>query len=257
LSTLWAITDKGRALTVDVGAVAEVTGRSRGSALQEIVALDKGESVRMLVAVGGADGAPPVLLVTTQGTMKRLSVDEIAGTVSGRSVIKLKPGDSVAAAFPAPDGIGVAVVSSDAQVLHCDADGVPVQGRGAGGVAGMKLSAGATVVGAGPVDATSGDDTIVLTVTDAQTAKVTDIDEFPVRNRATGGLRATKFRGAEHRIDWAYVGPEAGLLLVVGTAEAPTRPDASPEPLTVPRTGRDLASKKTKRRLLGSGFGRW
>ena len=257
LSTLWAITDKGRALTVDVGAVAEVTGRSRGSALQEIVALDKGESVRALVAVGGADGAPPVLLVTTQGTMKRLSVDEIAGTVSGRSVIKLKPGDSVAAAFPAPDGIGVAVVSSDAQVLHCDADGVPVQGRGAGGVAGMKLSAGATVVGAGPVDATSGDDTIVLTVTDAQTAKVTDIDEFPVRNRATGGLRATKFRGAEHRIDWAYVGPEAGLLLVVGTAEAPTRPDASPEPLTVPRTGRDLASKKTKRRLLGSGFGRW
>ena len=257
LSTLWAITDKGRALTVDVGAVAEVTGRSRGSALQEVVALDKGESVRTLVAVGGADGAPPVLLVTTQGTMKRLSVDEIAGTVSGRSVIKLKPGDSVAAAFPAPDGIGVAVVSSDAQVLHCDADGVPVQGRGAGGVAGMKLSAGATVVGAGPVDATSGDDTIVLTVTDAQTAKVTDIDEFPVRNRATGGLRATKFRGAEHRIDWAYVGPEAGLLLVVGTAEAPTRPDASPEPLTVPRTGRDLASKKTKRRLLGSGFGRW
>ena len=257
LSTLWAITDKGRALTVDVGAVAEVTGRSRGSPLQEIVALDHGESVRTLVAVGGADGAPPVLLVTTQGTMKRLSVDEIAGTVSGRSVIKLKPGDSVAAAFPAPDGIGVAVVSSDAQVLHCDADGVPVQGRGAGGVAGMKLSAGATVVGAGPVDATSGDDTIVLTVTDAQTAKVTDIDEFPVRNRATGGLRATKFRGAEHRIDWAYVGPEAGLLLVVGTAEAPTRPDASPEPLTVPRTGRDLASKKTKRRLLGSGFGRW
>jgi hypothetical protein len=70
-------------------------------------------------------------------------------------------------------------------------------------------------------------------------------------------LRATKFRGAEHRIDWAYVGPEAGLLLVVGTAEATTRPDASPEPLTVPRTGRDLASKKTKRRLLGSGFGRW
>jgi len=257
LSTLWAITDKGRALAVDVDAVAEVTGRSRGNAVNEVVALDKGESVRTLVASGGADGAPPVLLVTTQGTMKRLTVDEIAGTMSGRSVIKLKPGDSVAAAFPAPDGIGVAAVSSDAQVLHCDAAGVPVQGRGAGGVAGMKLGAGATVVGAGPVDATSGEDTIVLTVTDAQTAKVTDIDEFPVRNRATGGLRATKFRGAEHRVDWAYVGPESGLLLVVGTTEAPTRADASPEPLTVPRTGRDLASKTTKRRLLGSGFGRW
>ena len=42
-------------------------------------------------------------------------------------------------------------MSSNAQALRFEASGVPVQGRGAGGVAGMKLADGATVVGAGAV----------------------------------------------------------------------------------------------------------
>ena len=61
----------------------------------------------------------------------------------------------------------------------------------------------------------------------------------------------------EKRIEFAYVGPEAGLNLVVGAADAPTRPDPSPEPLTIPHTGRDLASKTIPRRILGAGTGRW
>ncbi len=55
----------------------------------------------------------------------------------------------------------------------------------------MKLSDGATVVAAGAVH---GDDTIVLTQTEEQTAKVTDGDEVPLKGRATGGVRVTKFR---------------------------------------------------------------
>jgi len=255
LATLHVVTDRGRVLPVPVDSIGEVSGRSRGTPVAELVALDKGEEVRTIVAPQtGPDEPPPVLLVTAQGVAKRLTVAELTGTGAGRTVLKLKPGDTVVAAFPAPDGIDVLLVASDAQTLRCPADSVPVQGRGAAGVAGMKLGAGATVVGAGAVD---GDDDVVLTVTDAQTAKVTDADEFPVRNRATAGLRATKLRGQERRIEWAYVGPESGLVLVVGTLDAPARPDAAPEPLTLPRSARDLASKRTKRRLLGFGSARW
>ncbi len=52
-------------------------------------------------------------------------------------------------------------------------------------------------------------------------------------------------------------GTRKGLLLVVGSPDAPSRPDPSPEPLTIAHTGRDLVSKPTARRLLGIGFGRW
>ncbi len=143
-------------------------------------------------------------------------------------------------------------VSSNAQAMRCSVDAISIQGRGAAGVAGMKLAAEAAVVGAGL--ATEG--SIILTVSDAQTAKVTDASEIPTKGRNTAGLRITKFR-KEKRLEWAYVGSPEESMIVVGQRDAPSKPDASPEPVTMERTGRDLASKKTRRRMLGVGFARW
>jgi DNA gyrase subunit A len=237
-----------------VDAVAEVTGRSRGTPIADLVALDKGEQVIALVAAppGTDDRPPPVLLVTAQGIMKRIDVTEIAATPSGRTAMKLRPGDGIIAAVPAPDGTEVILVASNAQAMRCQADAVPVQGRGAGGVAGMKLAEGATVVGAGVADEAA----IVLTVSDTQTSKVTDAQEIPLKGRNTAGVRVTRFR-KEKRLEWAHVGPEQGLLVVAGQADAPSRPDAAPEPVTLPHTARDLVGKPTKRRWLGVAFGRW
>jgi DNA gyrase subunit A len=257
-SQIWGLTTRGRVFPSSVEAIGEVTGRSRGTVLSELFALDKGESIRILVTAavagggGGGDVPPPLMLVTAQGMMKRISVEELVGTPAGKTAIKLKPGDSIVAAFSAPDGQDVAVIASNAQVMRCEADAVSVQGRGASGVSGMKLSDGATVVGAGAVD----EESILLTVTDSQTAKVTSASEIPTKGRATAGLRITKFR-TEKRLDWAYVGTEQDLLIVVGTEEAPSKPDASPEPLTIAHTARDLVSKATRRRFLAVGFGRW
>ena len=247
---LAAVTSRGRVFPVSVSTVPEVTGRSRGTTLGELVPLDKGEAVLTLVTGGEQD--PPVLLVTAQGVMKRVATTELLGLAAGRTAIKLKPGDSVVAATTAPDGVELIAVASNAQALRCEVAAVPVQGAGAGGVGGMKLGDGATVVGAG----IAGPGAIVLSVSDAQTAKVTDADELPTKGRNTGGLRITKFR-SEKRLEWAYVGPDTGVLIVVGVEEAPSRPDPTPETLTLPHTGRDLASKTTKRRWLGVGTGRW
>ena len=253
-SRLAAVTSRGRVFPLSVATIPEVTGRSRGVALGELVPLDKGEEVLTLVAAGaGPDGdAPPVLLVTAQGVMKRVAATDLLGVTAGRVAIKLKPQDRVVAATMAADGTDVVAVGSNAQVLRCEAASVPVQGPGAGGVAGMKLSDGAVVVGAG----IAGPGAVVLTVSDSQTAKVTDAAELPTKGRNTGGLRITKFRN-EKRLEWAYVGTDVGVLVVVGTEDAPSKPDPTPETLTLHATGRDLASKATKRRWLGVGTGRW
>jgi len=253
-SRLAAVTSRGRVFPLSVATIPEVTGRSRGVALGELVPLDKGEEVLTLVAGGaGPDGdAPPVLLVTAQGVMKRVTAADLLGVTAGRPAIKLKPQDRVVAATLAADGTDVVAVGSNAQVLRCEAASVPVQGPGAGGVAGMKLSDGAVVVGAG----IAGPGAVVLTVSDSQTAKVTDAAELPTKGRNTSGLRITKFRN-EKRLEWAYVGTDAGVLVVVGTEDAPSKPDPTPETLTLHATGRDLASKATKRRWLGVGTGRW
>ena len=264
---VFAITTRGRVLHATAASISEVTGRSRGVATSEAFTTEKGEAVLTLAAeprpvalhddLLSSDGRvepAPILLVTANGVMKRVTVEEIVGTANGKTIINLKPGDSLVAAFSAADGAELIAVTSNAQALRTDTTSVSIQGRGAGGVAGVKVAEGATVVGAGPVS--SDDDTIVLTMTDKQTAKVTDAAEIAPKGRGTGGVRITKFRD-EKRIELAYVGPEAGVSLIVGTLESPTKPDNSPEPLTIPHTGRDLISRTIPRRILSVGFGRW
>ena len=268
MSKVMAITSAGRALVSPAAAISEVGGRSRGVAVAEAFATQKGESALTLVAAPTAPATapegellaetaaptalPPIMLVTANGVVKRLTNDEVMTTANTKPVIGLKPGDTVVAAFEAPDDAEVVIVTSNAQALRIDASTVSVQGRGAGGVEGIKLAGGATVVAAGP----AGPDAVVLTHTDQQTAKVTDAAEVPLKGRGTGGVRITKFRD-ERALDFAYVGPESGLSVVVGTEEAPSKPDANPEPLTIAHTARDLVSRPVPRRILDVGFGRW
>ena len=114
-------------LPTTVEAVAEVTGRSRGIASSELFAARQGRDAptRWSTAAPGDDlrrrPADRVMLVTAQGVMKRLSVGEVVGTPAGKPVIKLKTGDSVVAAFHAPDGVEVVAVASNAQALRCEA----------------------------------------------------------------------------------------------------------------------------------------
>ncbi len=251
-SRVTAVTSKGRCFSIDVDDVPEVTGRTRGAPIADLTALDKGESVLALVApANGSESPPPILMVTALGNFKRISVADLGSVADSKPAIKLKPGDSVVSVFPAPDGVEIVAVASNAQVIRCAVDSVTVQGKGAGGVGGMKLSDGARVVGAGLAE-----DSVILSVTDSQTAKVTDTAEVPLRGRNTSGVRLTRFR-SEKALEWAWIGPEAGAAVVVGQSDAPNRADPSPEPLTIEHTGRDLISKKTPKRFLGVGFGRW
>ena len=251
-STIWLVTSKARVFGIPADSIEEVSGRRRGTAVSDLAALDKGEQPLCLVAPPTVDRPAPLMFVSSGGSVKRVEVEEVVGTPAGKPAMKLKPGESLVAAFAAPDESEVLLVASNAQAMRCAADAVPIQGRGAGGVAGMKLASGASVVGAGLAD----EGAVVLSVTDGQTAKVTDASEIPTKGRNTAGLRLTKFR-KEKRLEWAWVGHQDDVLVIVGQADAPSKPDPSPEPLTIPHTGRDLVSKSTKRRMLDIGFGRW
>ncbi len=80
-------------------------------------------------------------------------------------------------------------------------------------------------------------------MSDTSTAKVTYVDEIPVKGRGGAGLRLTKF-SKERRLDLAAVAPASVLTLLVGQQDAPSKPDNRPEPLSIEPTRRDLASKK-------------
>jgi len=199
-----------------------------------------------------ADGAEKLVLVTEAGTVKRLTPDEIRGTKSGKSIIKLKTGDRVTAAFCAPDGVDVVLVASDGQVLRTPVDGISVQGRGAGGVSGIKLRGDTTVVGAGPV---LGDDLLVTVTTDGA-VKATPLAEFEGRGRGGVGIRTAKLADGV-AMTLAQVGTAADLLAVMASDDDPKKPDPLPVPLLLEPTNRDLVSTTTERQILALGPARW
>lgn len=188
---------------------------SAGVKLTEYIGVtDRKLRVVGIVPLGDASGSheSPVGLFTVQGVVKRVILTELPSRPSFE-VIGLKSGDSLVAAFPAPDDSEFAVVTSDAQLLRFPAASVRPQGRPASGMAGMRMSEEARVVFAGAVPAgadarvvTVADSSITLPGTDVATAKVTDWSEIPAKGRATGGVRVQRFLKWEDQIACAWVG---------------------------------------------------
>jgi len=161
----------------------------------------------------------PIALGTRQGVVKRVT----PGNYPNRpdfEVIALKPGDAVIGVDQAPDGSEFVFVTTDAQLLRFFASTVRPQGLTAGGMAGINLSSGASVLFFGVVDAAA--DVVVATVsgsssalagTDPGRSKVSVLDEFPAKGRATGGVRAHAFLKGEDHLTVAWAGPSPAHAL--------------------------------------------
>ena len=242
---VFAVTDRGRVLSVRAKDIPEMVRGSRGASVTEMFALGRGEKVVGMVP----NAEVPVAVITRSGTAKRLEAASLAATRSGNPIIKLKDTDRVVAAFAAPDDAEVALVASDGQVLRTAASGISIQGPGAGGVAGMKLRNGAWVVAAGPVEFGS----IVVVVTDEGTAKVTDTAEVPAKGRATGGVRVLKLKGFETTLAYAWVGKNSQLGAIVAEADDPRKADPTPVELNLETTRRDGPAVDLGHRILALG----
>ncbi|MCB2177024.1 MAG: DNA topoisomerase IV subunit A [Actinomycetales bacterium] len=248
-SEIGVVTSRGRVLrlsVVDLPALPPTDGPpslSGGAPVAELVGLERGERVVGLTSLG-AD-APTLALGTAAGVVKRVAQDA-APSRDAWEVIALKDDDEVVGAVPVTDSDELVLITSDAQLLHFPASAVRPQGRAAGGMAGVKLSAGAQVVFAGAVS--DPDDAVVVTVagaadalpgTQAGSAKVSPFAVFPGKGRATGGVRAQRFLRGEDALILAWAG--AAPARASGAAGQPIdlpdtdqRRDGSGVPLAAP-----------------------
>ncbi|HEX6917779.1 MAG TPA: DNA topoisomerase IV subunit A [Phycicoccus sp.] len=183
---------------------------SGGAPLAVYVDLPAGEEPLTIVPLD-PDG-PGVALGTAQGIVKRVTTD-----YPGRpdwEAIALRDGDRVVGAATLRDGEeDLVFVTSDAQLLRFPASVVRPQGRAAGGMAGIRLSPGASVAFFGAVD--PGADNVVVTSAGSSDAlpgtqpgslKVTPYAEYPAKGRGTGGVRAHRFLRGEDALVLAWVG---------------------------------------------------
>ena len=185
------------------------------------MSLGAGETVVGLAAPDGSPGG--LALGTADGVVKRVAPDYPASATEFE-VISLKEGDRVVGAVQlAGEDADLVFITSDAQLLRFRAAAVRPQGRAAGGMAGIRLSAGAAVTWFGAVAGQRGReaagqaaDAVVVTVagssralpgTAAATVKVTPYREYPAKGRATGGVRCHRFLKGEDTLVLAWAGP--------------------------------------------------
>ncbi len=183
---------------------------SGGAPLAAYVDLPGGERPLTLTSLG--TDSPGVAIGTAGGIVKRVTTDYPKGT--SWEAISLKDGDHVVGAVELSTGKEELVfVTSHASLLHFPASDVRPQGRGGGGVAGVRLTDGAKAIFFGAVDPQV--DNIVVTVsgagdslpgTDPGAWKVTPFAEYPGKGRATGGVRAHRFLKGEDGLLLAWVG---------------------------------------------------
>ena len=191
------------------------------------------------------------MLATAAGVIKRVRPGDEPGRGDSWEVIALADGDRVVFAGTAADSDILVLVTSDAQLLRFEASRVRPQGRGAGGMAGISLHEGARVIAGSAVPAELLAEAVVVTVADAEGAlpgtgtgsvKVTPLDRYPAKGRATGGVRAQRFlRGEDELVlAWVGVGPARAVGpggQSVGLPEADERRDGSGSPLSAPVAG--------------------
>lgn len=214
-----AVTSAGRLLRLAVidlpqlPDTASAPSLSGGAPIAEFLSLEADEDLICLTTLD--ESSPGLALGTLQGVVKRV-VPDYPSNKGELEVITLKEGDRIVGAAELRTGEeDLVFITSDAQLLRYQASQVRPQGRPAGGMAGIKVAEGASVISFTAVDPAA--DGVVFTVTGStdtlddtiQTAKLTPFDQYPRKGRATGGVRCHRFLKGEDMLvlGWAGAGP--------------------------------------------------
>lgn len=208
-SDIGFVTNLGRVVRIhvaDIPSISDPTDVAGGAKANEFLGLAKKERLLHAFELGETTG---LSVGTKLGTVKRLSADWPAKNEF--EIISLKPGDELVGACEANDQMQFVFVTSDAQLLRFKADSVRPQGRGAAGVAGINLGKGSEAVYFGAVEdtavvVTAANNSSAIAGTDSGSAKLSALSEFPIKGRATGGVRAHKFIRNEDQVYFAWAG---------------------------------------------------
>lgn len=226
---------KGGVQADELIGMTESTDPIRGERVITAIAMEQPTSGKTSAKDESEDGGaaeakplPSLAIGTRNGVIKRWN-REAPTTMDSWPVIDLKDGDEVIFAAVAEDDDRLVFISSDSSLLTFEAKNVRPQGRTAGGMAGIKLAEGARVAAFNVVPAgkvawtyeegenglTSGSGAVVLTVagdsdalpgTENGAAKVTPLEMYPTKGRATGGVRSQRFLKGQNTLILAWVG---------------------------------------------------
>ena len=175
----------GKVYRLKVYELPEASRHARGTAIVNLLPLQKGETVSAVIATKDFPEDEYLMFATEQGMVKKTSMDLYDRTRrDGLIAINLKEGDQLISVRRVAVGEKVIMVSSAGKAIMWSEGEVRAMGRDTMGVKGMTVPADAHVLGM--EIAKPGSDLFVIT--EKGYGKRTSIDEYPEHHRGGQGV---------------------------------------------------------------------
>ena len=178
-------TSTGKVYRIKVYDIPECSRQARGTAIVNLLHLEKGETVKDVIATKDFPEDEYLMFGTREGIVKKTSMDLYDRTrKDGLKAINLREGDELVNVKRVKPGENVVMVSSIGKAIVFSEEEIRPMGRGTSGVRGMNVSGDAHVLGM--EIASEGAELLVMT--ENGYGKRTSLDAYPVHHRGGQGI---------------------------------------------------------------------
>ncbi len=193
--TILFFTSRGRVHYLKAYQIAEASRQARGTALINLLKLDKGEKITAVLQVREYNPAKFLFMATRKGIVKKVQLSEFNTTRKlGVIALKLDDDDELIGVKQTDGQKQIVIGTRNGYAIIFDEEEVRSMGRIARGVKGIKLRDGDEVVGMDTIKRNSE----ILTVTAGGYGKRTKVEEYTTHHRGAMGvinLRVTEKTG--------------------------------------------------------------
>ena len=193
--TILFFTSRGRVHYLKAYQIAEASRQARGTALINLLKLDKGEKITAVLQVREYNPAKFLFMATRKGIVKKVQLSEFnTSRKLGVIALKLDDDDELIGVKQTDGQKQIVIGTRNGYAIIFDEEEVRSMGRIARGVKGIKLRDGDEVVGMDTIKR----DSEILTVTAGGYGKRTKVEEYTTHHRGAMGvinLRVTEKTG--------------------------------------------------------------
>ena len=214
--TILFFTSRGRVHYLKAYQIAEASRQARGTALINLLKLDRGEKITAVLQVREYNPEKFLFMTTRKGIVKKVQLSEFNTTRKlGVIALKLDDDDELIGVKQTDGQKKIVIGTRNGYAIIFDEDEVRSMGRVARGVKGIKLRDGDEVVGMDTIKRNSE----ILTVTAGGYGKRTKVEEYSSHHRGAMGvinLRVTEKTGEVIGLKVVREGQELMLISTNG-----------------------------------------
>jgi len=177
-------TNKGRVYRLKVFEIPEAGRQARGTAIVNLLDLEKGERVSAVIPIKEFDDKKYLIMLTKNGLIKKTPLIEYKSHYTGLIGILLRDHDELIDVKYTNGEQNIIVVTYHGKAIHFPEKDVRITGRASIGVKAINLNKGDYVIGSG-VDS-EGEDLLILT--EKGYGKRTPLEEYRLQLRGGKGI---------------------------------------------------------------------